>query len=137
MRLRGPDRREAERFFDFTLQPMPEEDGRLERVTRVRECESAKVRKCESAKVRKCESAKVQGMKVPSRQERMNSPLEIHEVRLRGLPVPHAVAVHRSAVFAGEAPRSLRGFPQSLRRLQPLRLNPGRCVPWWICRWMK
>ena len=32
VRLRGPDRREAERFFDFTIQPMPEEDGRLERV---------------------------------------------------------------------------------------------------------
>jgi PAS domain S-box-containing protein len=32
VRLRGPDGREAERFFDFTLQPLPEEDGRLERV---------------------------------------------------------------------------------------------------------
>ena len=32
VRLRGPDRRETERFFDFTLQPLPEEDGRLERV---------------------------------------------------------------------------------------------------------
>ena len=32
VRLRGPDRREVERFFDFTVQPMPGEDGRLERV---------------------------------------------------------------------------------------------------------
>ena len=67
--------------------------------------------------------------------ERMNSPLEIREVRLRGLVrrgrVPRAPAALRTtvavAVQAGEASRSLRGFPQSLRRLQPLRL--GRRPP--------
>ncbi|HEX6039442.1 MAG TPA: ATP-binding protein, partial [Longimicrobium sp.] len=32
VRLRGEDGRLAERFFDFTLQPLPEEEGPLERV---------------------------------------------------------------------------------------------------------
>jgi PAS domain S-box-containing protein len=30
--LRGRDGRMAERYFDFTLQPLPEEDGRMERI---------------------------------------------------------------------------------------------------------
>ena len=35
---------------------------------------------------------------VPPGPERMNSPLEIHEVRLRGLPRARALPVHRGAV---------------------------------------
>jgi hypothetical protein len=97
--------------------------------TEVRKCGSAvQAARIGSAGIRFPSMAdRRQGMRVPPGQERMNSPLENREVRLRGLPVPHAAGVHRSEVFAGEAPRSVRGLPQSLRRLQPLRPHPGRC----------
>jgi hypothetical protein len=55
------------------------------------------------------------------RARRLKPRLQRHKVRLRGL---RSVRSPRHSGFgpsAGEAPRSLWGFPQSLRRLQPLR----------------
>jgi hypothetical protein len=54
----------------------------------------------------------------PSMLERMNSPLEIAKSASAdsGSRTPSRTPV----VVAGEASRSLRGFPRSLRRLQPL-----------------
>jgi hypothetical protein len=60
---------------------------------------------------------------VEPQPERLKSPLEIHEVRLRGLHrgvCARCDAMCRADVFAGEASRSLRGFPPSLGRLQSL-----------------
>jgi imidazolonepropionase-like amidohydrolase len=54
----------------------------------------------------------------------MNSPQRPHEVHLRGLSAAVAAMAigraHDPWIFAGEASRSLRGFPRLLRRLQPL-----------------
>jgi hypothetical protein len=52
---------------------------------------------------------------------RLKSRHRKRDVGLRRRLVPTAVRVHPGAVRAGEAPRGLRGFPRSLRRLQPLR----------------
>jgi hypothetical protein len=54
----------------------------------------------------------------------MNSPQQPHEVHLRGLSAAVAAMAigraHDALMFAGEASRSLRGFPPWLRRLMPI-----------------
>ncbi len=51
---------------------------------------------------------------------RMNSRLGQRDVRLRGPLLPHTARVHTRGLTAVEAPRSLRGFPQVLRRVYSL-----------------